>query len=433
MRFYRNIFASLVLLAALLWAHAQTMAGLESPDEASPKTSDYRIAPTDCGNTIIGSSGPWTLTLPATTEFRATCVVQVCNGDPNDRTHHAIRLSGFPPASLPRLWMQQCEEVSIINGTWNVTKAPGKFRPTFTPTLYIDKDGNDSNDGLLSNAAGNALASVQQCFYIVKWEWDSQSLIPACSPTAGQVITGCPNYTGRDAGIIFLIGNGGNATLRSSCNVVVEEFDFGGYIIFSNITLDCTSAASHPCYGLFIHQQNGTDLSTAVPADNPVSFVGDNVTDVGIWCDAFCRINSSEPVVFSGRFKTLVAIDFGSNAHFDKGVKFSDNLRIAGNAFRVARGSTLMLQSTMTIGTAVALGANVFDVNDLSQLLLSGTFAVTGSLASGRQWSVLNNSLFCNDSPNGVPGTPGVNSAQGASNGTIAAATNGSNCVPSFP
>jgi len=429
----RNVLIGLLLLAALLWAHAPATGGLETPDDIAPKTKDYRIASTDCGSTVIGSSGPWTLTLPSAAEFRARCVVQVCNADKNDSAHHAIRLTGFPPPSFPRLWMQQCEEVSIIDGAWSITKFPGKFRPTFTPTLYIDEAGSDSNDGLLSNATGNALASVQQCFNIIKWEWDSQSLIPMCSPSAGQTITGCPNYSYRDAGVIFLVGNGGNATLRSSCNVVVEENDFGGYIIFSNITLDCTLAASHPCYGLFLHQQNGTDLASAAPADHSVTFVGAGSEDIGIWCDAFCRIDSSQPVSFSGTFKTLVAIDFHSNAHFDNGVKFTDNLKATGNAFRVARSSALMLQATMQIGTSVSFGANVFDVNDLSHVLLSNTFGVAGELSSGRQWTVLNNGLLCNDSANAVPGTPGINSAKGASDGTIAAATNGSNCVPDFP
>lgn len=406
-------------------AQARLSAGINSNNTVT-KVSNYSIATTDCGNTISGTTGPWTLTLPAVAGFSASCVVQVCNADPNDNTHHAIRLSGFPTPSLGRLWMQQCEEVSVNNGAWIVTKWPGKFRPGFVPTLFVDTGGSDSNDGLVSNAAANALATPQQCWTIFQREMDLGTAQPTCSPTGGQTFTGGVSCSAAMVPTVyFLIGNGGRAVIRNTAgNVVVQENDFCGYIIFDNVNLDCTSAASHPCIGLFDHQQNGSDLSTG-GFTNGVTFTGANASDIGVSCDAMCRINGSAAVTFAGTMAAGFSVDQTSSLNIASGVTVAASATVTG-VFKINGGSQLAYSGTMTFGASST-------VSEVLTLRGNGTYACIGSLTvsgtmAGRQWSVLNGAGLMNLSGTVVPGSAGITTAGTFGNGTVFAATSGGSC-----
>ncbi len=170
------------------------------------KSGNYSLTSTDCGTTITGTGGPWTWTLPVVGGFPSACSITICNIDPADITHHAQRLSGFPAPSLGRLWMQQCETVTNASSNWEVTKFPGRFRPTFNPPqFFIDTGGSDTNDGLISNASTNALATIDQCFNLIQNEIDfTRGIIPQCLPTGGQVFT--------SAALLF--GKGGSLNRR---------------------------------------------------------------------------------------------------------------------------------------------------------------------------------------------------------------------------
>lgn len=396
------------------------------------KTANYSIANTDCSSTLSGTAGPWTWTLPAVTGFPATCSVVVCNGDPNDATHHAQKLSGFPLPAFGRLWMQQCIGVGIINGAWQVTKFPGKFLPAFTPTLFVDTGGSSTNDGLISNAAANALDLMQTCINIFYVEMDLGTRQPTCSPTAGQTNAGSFTLQGLPTGanVISITGNGGVATLRptaASGNFVMQLSDYAAAVITSNINLDCTGG-THPCFAAFLHQYSIADFNSGT------TFIGANATDVALWCDDHCRVNNSGgPIRISGTFGTGLAFNFNSSAQINNGITLVSPTTLNGNLIRLSKSSTMLLQSTFTIGTPINISSNVIDANTGSQMTLSSTFGVSGSLTTGRQWAVFNNAVLCNDSATAIPGTAGVSASSIAHTAGLVIATGGDNCAPAFP
>lgn len=408
---------------------ARLPAGINANNTVT-KTANYTIASGDCGKTVSGTGGPWTMTLPAVAGFAATCVVQVCNADANDNTHHAILLSGFPTPSFGRLWMQQCEEVAINNGAWIATKLPGRFRPGFTPTLYVDTGGSDSNDGLVSNAAANALLTVQKCWDLFKSEIElstnAGALQPVCSPTGGQTFTGGVNCVSMGStSVYFLIGNGGRAVLRNTAgNVVVQQSDFCGYIILDNVNLDCTSAASHPCTGLFLHQQGGTDLSTS-GFTNGVTFTGANAADIGVQCDAQCRVNTGAAITATGTFASVFTLNQGSSLNLSSGITVSASATIA-SLLILNSGTQAAYSGTITYGAGSTV-SETFTLRGNGTYLCVGTMATSG-VASGRQWSVLNGAALMNLSATAVPGSAGIAAAGTFGNGTIFAATGGGGC-----
>jgi hypothetical protein len=383
------------------------------------KTSTYQIAPADCSTTIGVSNGPWTLTLPSVAGFGSSCVVQVCNTDANDATHRAIRLSGVPAPSLVRLWMGQCEEVSLVSGAWSISKFPGRFRPNFVPSIFVDPGASNANDGLISNAAGNAVADVSTCITILQSEMDLNGGVPACMLTSGAVFSG-PGTTfsrgGTGLGVIYIVGNGGIATLRvTTGSVVFEEYDFAGYIIFSNIQFDCSFAASHPCYGLFIHQQSGVDLSNGSGISAPgVSFNGGGTTDLAVWCDSQCKVNSAAPIAFTGSWGTGIKLDLSSVAQINAGI--NDNASFASNILQVSGGSQLIWSGTATFGASNSASQFVYASNNSAAIFAS--FSTSGTIGGGaRAYQAVNGAVVCNAGGTGF--TPNAGSAGVTSGGAF--------------
>lgn len=396
-------------------------------------TGAYTIQSGDCKRTVFATGGPYTITLPPPPQVIPQCDVNVCNGNPNDATHHAILLSGFPDPIFKRLYMGQCVEVNTVGGSgWSAISVPPKFRPAgFAPTIYVDTGGSSLNDGLISNASTNAVALPSQCFSILQVEMDLPlGSVATCSLTSGQTFTEAAlTYSrgGTGSGVIYLIGNGGNATIRTSGSVVLQLNDTGGgYLILGNITLDCTAAGSHPCYALFSHQQNGSDLSAGAPANNSVTFIGANATDIGIYCDSMCKLNAALPLVFGGTLGTATWIDEGSVLNANGGTTLQASATITGNIYQITKGSILQHSGPMTFGASSSAN-QAFLANNLSQIILP-TLTNSGSF-SGRQWAILGGSIFCNGSATAVLGTAGINAATGYGNGTIIAQTSG-NCTP---
>lgn len=396
------------------------------------KVADYTLATSDCSTTINASGGPWTLTLPSAAGFGSSCVIQACNTNANDATHHAIRLSGFPLPSLGRLWMGQCEEVSVVSGVWQVTRFPGRFRPNFVPSLYLDPGGSNANDGLISNVSTNAIADLNTCFTILQSEMDLNGGIPACLLTSGAVFSGNTSTFTRDGtglGVIYVLGNGGVATLRvTTGNVVVEEYDFSGYLIFSNVQFDCSFASSHPCYGLFLHQQSGVDLASGAPATNPNYFNGGGTTDLGVWCDGQCKINSAQQIYFTGSWGTGIRLDLASVGSINAGI--NDNASFVGNVLQVTGGSQLLWSGTLTLGVSNSASQFLYASGNGSNAIFS-TFTLSGSIGGGaRSYQVINNSLLCNASATALPGTAGVSTTTGAGNGIVVASGISGTCTP---
>lgn len=127
------------------------------------QTANYTVATTDCGSRIqagTGTTGLFTITLPAVTGFAANCRVSLVNGD----TGRGKKLSGFPSPAPSILWPKQEIDVAIVNGAWAVIALPKRWRQVAAVTVNVDPvNGNDSNDGL-ATGAGNALLTRQKAW-----------------------------------------------------------------------------------------------------------------------------------------------------------------------------------------------------------------------------------------------------------------------------
>lgn len=113
-------------------------------------TSVYTIQTTDCGKTVqagTGSTGQFTIALPAVTGFSATCSVTVLNGD----TGRGKKLSAFPVPIRTMLYPKQSLTVQIVNGAWATTVDPGRWQLQSSTTFYASILGDDTNDGLSSS------------------------------------------------------------------------------------------------------------------------------------------------------------------------------------------------------------------------------------------------------------------------------------------
>lgn len=392
------------------------------------QNADYSIATSDCGSIVTEANGPFTVTLPAAAGFSSGCVVKACNLNANDATHHAMRLSGFPASVRPRLWMQQCVEVTQTAGAWTPTLIPSVFVPNYIPSVYVDPAGSDANDGMLSNITTNAIASVQTCFTILQQEMEIFGGPPSCLLTSGAVFNSTTiNFVrGHGYGIVNLFGNGGIATLRTSTNLVLEMYDFAGYIISANIQYDCSFAGSHPCFGFFLHQQNGVDFGSGNAGSTfPNYFNGGNTGDLAIWCDSQCKINSAQPLNFSGTWGTGLRLDLSSVASINAGMSVN-GASFGGPLMQITGGSQLLWSGTLALGTSFP-ASRLFYVSNAAAML--STFTTTGTAGGGTQsYLVINNGILCNAGA-AIPGTAGATTAAGAAAGIVPAGS-GATCSP---
>ena len=116
-----------------------------------PVTSNTTIAVKHCQGTILagtGSTGQFTLTLPAVTGFPSNCSVLIKNGD----TTFDKVLSGFPGDLNPILYRSQSVGVKIVNGAWASFYNPGAYlAPAGGITLYASPTGNDTSNSCISS------------------------------------------------------------------------------------------------------------------------------------------------------------------------------------------------------------------------------------------------------------------------------------------
>lgn len=152
------------------------------------QTANHAIETSDCSKTIqlgTGSTGLFTLTVPAVTGFPATCTVFIVNGD---ITRGKI-ISGITIPNGPVLFPGQILSLSIVNGAWVQSNNPAPWIPTGNVTFCVDAtNGSDTiGDGLTSYSVtagvgscatpGQAFKTMQHCVDVV----------------SGQIIVYAPN------------------------------------------------------------------------------------------------------------------------------------------------------------------------------------------------------------------------------------------------
>lgn len=226
-------------------AQVQTMVGGWN-NTLNAQTANYTIATSDCGKTIqagTGATGFFTITLPAVGGFSTTCVVGVKNAD----TARAKALTGFPAevqnnscgASNRCLWPGQHIEVAIINGVWAVTKHPGRWVLTATPTYQVNHaSGSDNNDCLSTGAA--ACATIAKAAALIYQNIDAAAGFQPVIQLANETFTENNVFfqgrltgamTGSDVQDILILGNTG------SPSSVVWQVSAGAGLVADNASL----------------------------------------------------------------------------------------------------------------------------------------------------------------------------------------------------
>lgn len=124
-------------MAAALTLMAQGFLGYGvDTNIVNTQTANYSIAASDCTKTIqagTGSTGAFTLTLPAVTGFPTNCSILIKNGD----TAASKTLSGFPADLSATLAASQSVGVKIVNGAWASFYSPS---PVLSLPAGIDQN-----------------------------------------------------------------------------------------------------------------------------------------------------------------------------------------------------------------------------------------------------------------------------------------------------
>lgn len=145
-------------------------------------TSDYTVAPADCGvlRAGTGTSGFFTLTLPAVAGFASGCAVSVSNGD----TGRGKALVGFPATVNALLWPGQEVTVVVSGAAWVAVNKPGRWVQTSTTPFKVDPaSGSDAGDCL--GTGSGACATLQHAVNLSL----QQVLYNGATPTI-DVLTG---------------------------------------------------------------------------------------------------------------------------------------------------------------------------------------------------------------------------------------------------
>lgn len=235
----------------------------------SIKTANYTITTSDCWTTVMagtGSTGQFTVTLPAVTGFSSGCLVYLKNGD----TARGKILSGFPSGLMGTiLWPLQTVGVQIINGAWQVVLNPGRWKVPSQQTIHVDvTNGSNSNDGLASGSGG-AVQTAQAAWLYATYQFDNDSHTPiiamACSQTHTTALSmgGTPVGTNLvqlspDGNCSFTWSNSGSAITVGD----LAELDLNLTYYGSSGSMTCnantSNAASSGC--IYLHNDVVLDV-----------------------------------------------------------------------------------------------------------------------------------------------------------------------------
>ncbi|HWX83938.1 MAG TPA: hypothetical protein VNZ48_10115 [Xanthobacteraceae bacterium] len=199
----RLAMAGALIVAAGLGAGATFLGYGVDANLPWPVTANTTIAAKYCGGTVLagtGSTGQFTLTLPAVTGFPSNCSVLIKNGD----SSNGKILSGFPSDLNTILWPQQSLGVKIVNGAWQSFYNPGPWNaPAGGVTLYASTTGSDSNDCLTTGTACTLAGACQNRRQINTGRSGGFNIVPAHG-----------TYTATDANsaLCSVTGNGGGSS-----------------------------------------------------------------------------------------------------------------------------------------------------------------------------------------------------------------------------
>jgi hypothetical protein len=388
-----------IIVAACLGAGATFLGYGVDANLPWPVTSNTTIAAKYCGGTVLagtGSTGQFTLTLPAVTGFPSDCSVLIKNGDStNTKT-----LSGFPTDLYAALWPKQSVGVKIVNGAWQTFYNPGAYSPVNGITLYASPSGT-----------GDCLSAATAC------------ALPTACLAVKQIATflGSPN---------IVLAHGTYSMADVSNNQCSVSGNGGGS---SSLLTSINGDAANPTAVVIAIQsgQNGFVIQDGGEAGiNNLEITNVNGGGPGIQCrqNAVCDYsnitwgswgNSGSHLAVTG----VAASANPGNETLANNTSFVVHWNVSGGAYLQAGGTTTIGSSVSWSGSfAQASNANL----DLSSWTLAGTG--TGAQFSGNGPGFLNSATACASL---FPGTGGCSLALGFQDGARDGTTSGLLGVPS--
>jgi hypothetical protein len=178
--------AGAAIVAACLAAGATFLGYGVDANLPWPVTANTTIAAKYCGGTVqagTGSTGFFTVTVPAVSGFPSNCVVNITNGDTTALRGKGIAgLSGSGCSTQNILWPGQTCKIGIVNGAWAVLSRPGRWRPPQTfgtlTNFYSDytngTDTTGATDGLAPGSS--AFKTASHCLTFVGDQIDFNAL-----------------------------------------------------------------------------------------------------------------------------------------------------------------------------------------------------------------------------------------------------------------
>jgi len=346
-----------------------------SANVLNTQTANYTIANTDCGKNVqagTGSTGNFTITLPAVGGFATNCSVLITNGD----TARGKKLSGFP-ADMAATWGNlgplQSVGVQIVNGAWATYYNPGRWQ-TSGETFFVDPSaGSDLNDGLAAGS-GNAFLTIGHAINVFYASVShNYGPVPTINVLSGSTVTESLVITGQPVGVdgVLIQGNGGAFTWNASSTFCVEVGDMA-IVQFNNVTFACGSGAQTH-FAVFGHNQAVVDLGTGITFGNQ----GSNGDD--IHCDFQTQINLNNSYTITGtKANHINMISHCATSYSSITVTASATPTIG--VFIKAYGGSYMNAFSATYSGAYTAGMKQWDVQGNSVLLNDGT-TIPGSVA----------------------------------------------------
>ena len=205
-----------------------TAAGVDT-NTLNTQTTNYSVATTDCGKTIqagTGSTGVFTLTLPAVSGFPANCSVLIVNGDSGFKK----TLSGFPTVAGPSLCQSSTMGVKIVNGAWSVFYNPTRCGSTADSTMTAPTI-TAFTPGDLSVTYADQFASYTRVGNLVTVDFDIvTSSFTHTTASGGVHVTGMPFTSNEEyVGAVSFEGinkAGGYASVTSATSTGLSFIDF---------------------------------------------------------------------------------------------------------------------------------------------------------------------------------------------------------------
>lgn len=359
-----------------------------APGAITSKTANYTLATADCGNIIqagTGTTGLFTITLPAVAGFTTPCTITVINGD----TGRGKKLSGFPTGTNIILWPRQAISVTLnaAAGAWITNYNPGAWLLSATQEICVRQDGNDTSDGLGDGTvAADCMATIQNAVNTIGQQWNGRGYF-GCNAglhTGGtSIFTEAVSQTGQSVGCYLTINIYDNITWGSTTNCYSTGDN--AIVIFNvssgkTLTFKCNTSNTATNAALYGHQTVIFDVF----GPGTYKWVSGGSNDNFMFLDGQGRATFNAPFTI-GDGTALTGNTFITCDQHCSGVGVSGAITTAAG-MTLARMYALYGGSWMNIGatyvtTGTVSSASLSSGN--STLITNGTAIPTGTTTAG--------------------------------------------------